>query len=80
MARRKVVTTPMFEYEREAPDSPYLGWGKFATRKASTKATSPRLLKYRGCVAGKMSGESFANLEEVQKAFRKAAHECKKKV
>jgi len=76
MARNKVVTTPMFEYEREAPDSPYLGWGKRATRKASTKATSKRLLNYRGCVAGKMAGKSFSNLKEVQKAFRKAAHEC----
>lgn len=67
----------MFEYEREAPDTPYLGWGKRAIRKASTKATSPTLLKYRSCVAGKLSGKDFSNMKEVQEAFRSAAHECK---
>lgn len=77
MARKKVITTPMFKYRREAPDTPFLGWGYVATRKASTEATSPTLLKYRSCVAGKMKGRSFDNLKEVQEAFRKAAHECK---
>jgi len=80
MARRKVVVTPMFKYEREAPKTPFLGWGKYAIRKETTVATSPRLLKYRSCIAGFMSGKKFANLKEVQEAFRKAAHECKTKL
>ena len=77
MTRRKVIPTPMMEYERSPPETPYLGWGKRAIRKLTTKATSERLLKYRSCVAGKMRGETFANLKEVQEAFRDAAHECK---
>ena len=77
MARRKVITVPMFKYRREAPKTPFLGWGYVAVRKATTEATSPRLLKYRACIAGKMKGRSFANLKEVQEAFRAAAHECK---
>ena len=77
MARRKVISTEMMRYERSPPKSPYLGWGKFATRKLTTRATSPRLLKYRSCIASKLAGKNFANLKEVQEAFRKAAHECK---
>lgn len=77
MARSNVITTPMFEYKREAPDTPFLGWGYTAIRKESTKATSPRLLKYRSCVAGEMSGKDFRNLQAVQEAFREAAHKCK---
>jgi len=76
MARRKVITTPMFKYRREAPSTPFLGWGYYAIRKATTEATSPRLLKYRSCIAGELSGKKFANLREVQEAFRAAAHKC----
>jgi len=75
MARTKVITTPMFKYKRSAPKSPFLGWGYVAVRKESTEATSPRLLKYRSCVAGEMSGKS-GNLKEIQEAFRAAAHKC----
>jgi len=67
----------MFEYEREAPDTPFLGWGRRAIRKASTKATSPTLLNYRSCIAGKMSGKDYDDLKDVQKSFKEAAHECK---
>ena len=76
MARTKVITTPMFKYKRSAPKSPFLGWGYVAVRKESTEATSPRLLKYRSCVAGKMKGAS-GNLKEIQERFREAAHQCK---
>lgn len=77
MARKKVITTPMFKYRRKAPTTPFLGWGYTAVRKATTEATSPRLLKYRSCIAGEMAGKSYANLKEVQEAFRGAAHKCK---
>jgi len=80
MARRKVITTPMFKYERSTPKSPFLGWGKYAVRKATTEATSPRLIKYRSCIAGELGGKKFGSLEEVQKAFREAAHRCKGKI
>lgn len=80
MARRKVITTPMFKYERSPPKSEYLGWGKYAIRKATTEATSPRLLKYRACIAAALGGKKYANLKEVQEAFRRAAHECKQKI
>ena len=75
MARRKVITTPMFKYRREAPKSPFLGWGYVATRKATTEATSPRLLKYRSCIAGVMSGK-HGTLKDIQTAFREAAKKC----
>jgi len=77
MARKNVITTPMFKYRRKAPSSPFLGWGYVAVRKATTEATSERLLKYRSCIASKLAGKSFSNLKEVQEAFREAAHECK---
>ena len=77
MARNKVVTATMFMYVRRAPKSEFLGWGYRAIRKASTIATSPRLLKYRSCIAGKLAGKKFDNLKKVQEAFRKAAAECK---
>lgn len=76
MARRKVITGDYFKYKRSAPKSPFIGWGYIAIRKASTEATSPRLLKYRSCVAGKMSGKS-GNLKDIQEAFIAAAHACK---
>lgn len=80
MARRKVVTTPMMEIERKSPKSPYLGWGKTQVRKLTTEATSPKLLKYRSCVAGELAGQKFPDLKSVQEAFRRAAHECKAKL
>ena len=77
MARRKVVTVPMMKIKRKAPKSPFLGWGYEQIRKVTTEATSPTLLKYRSCVASKLSGKKFSSLKEVQEAFREAAHECK---
>jgi len=77
MARRNVITVPMFKYRREAPDTPFLGWGYTAVRKATTEATSEKLLKYRSCIAGKLKGQKFANLKAVQEKFREAAHACK---
>ena len=76
MARRKVITATMFKYRREAPKTPFLGWGYTAIRKATTEATSPRLLAYRACIAGKLAGKDFANLKEVQETFRSVAKEC----
>ena len=67
----------MFKYKRKTPESPFLGWGNIAVRKATTEATSPRLLKYRSCIASKLAGKSYTNLKEVQEAFRAAAHACK---
>jgi len=79
MARRKVICTPMFKYRREAPRTPFLGWGFTAIRKESTEASSPKLLAYRSCVAGEMGGKS-GTLKDIQEAFRGAAHTCKAKV
>jgi len=79
VARRQVITTPMFKYKRAAPKGPFLGWGFTAIRKESTEATSPKLLAYRGCVAGQMGGKR-GTLEAIQIAFREAAHACKAKV
>jgi hypothetical protein len=76
MARRKVVTTEMMTVKREAPKTPFLGWGYEARRKLTTRAKSPRLLKYRSCVAGEMSGKS-GTLREIQEAFKSAAAKCK---
>lgn len=75
MARKNVITTPMFKYKRKSPDTEFLGWGHTAVRKATTEATSPRLLNYRSCIAGKMSGQS-GSLKDIQEAFRSAAHAC----
>ena len=80
MARKNVITTPMFSYKRKAPKGEFLGWGYTATRKESTVAKSPRLLKFRSCVAGKLKGKKFGSLKEVQEAFRKSAHECKAEI
>jgi len=80
MSRHKVVVAEMMKVERATPKTPFLGWGKFAIRKLSTVATSPGLRKYRGCVAGAMAGKSYANLKEVQEAFRSAAHACAAKL
>lgn len=79
MARRNVICTPMFKYKRSAPKTPFIGWGYTAIRKESTEATSPKLLAYRSCVAGAMSGAS-GTLADIQTRFRESAHSCKSKV
>jgi len=66
----------MFKYRRRSPKTPFLGWGHIAVRKATTEATSPRLLKYRSCIAGEMAGKKYDNLKAVQEAFRRAAKAC----
>ena len=76
MARRKVVATEMMVVKREAPKTPFLGWGYEATRKLTTRAKSPKLLKYRSCIAGEMSGKS-GTLRSIQEAFKAAAAKCK---
>jgi len=76
MARKAVITATMFKYRRRAPKTPFLGWGYTAVRKARTVATSPRLLSYRACIAGELSGKKFANLKEIQTAFKTAAPRC----
>jgi len=75
MARRKVIATEMMKIKRRAPKTPFLGWGYIQIRKLSTEATSPRLLKYRSCVAGVMSGKS-GTLKDIQQAFKDAAPKC----
>lgn len=75
MARRRVIVTPMFKYKRSAPKSPFLGWGFTAIRKATTEATSPRLLAYRSCMAGGMAGSS-GTLESIQSKFKGLAPTC----
>jgi hypothetical protein len=80
MARHNVIATEMMKYERKPKAGTDLGGGNFgrvATRKLTTRAMSPRLLKYRGCVAGKLQGQSYGTLGAVQSAFRDAAHACK---
>jgi hypothetical protein len=73
------VATEYMKVERKSPKTPYLGWGKYAIRKTTTNATSPRLLKYRGCIAGAMSGSS-GNLKEIQEKFREVAKKCSSQV
>jgi hypothetical protein len=80
MARHKVVSVEMMKVSRATPKTPFIGWGKYAIRKLTTVASSPELLKYRGCIAGALAGKSYANLAEVQGAFRSAAHACKAKL
>ena len=77
MARRSVITATMFRYRRSAPRTPFLGWGYTAVRKASTVATSPRLLSYRSCMAGALAGKKYANLKDIQTAFKTTAPTCK---
>jgi hypothetical protein len=78
MARRNVVVVTMFKYRRSAPKTPFLGWGYTAIRKARTSATSPRLLKYRSCMAGALAGKKYANLKDIQTAFKTTAPTCAK--
>jgi hypothetical protein len=70
----------MMEVSRTTPKTPFLGWGPKAIRKLTTKAKSPRLLKYRSCLAGSLAGKSYTNLAAVQTAFTEAAHACKAKL
>ena len=76
MARKTVITATMFKYRRRAPKTPFLGWGYTAIRKARTVATSPRLLSYRGCMAGALVGKTYKDLEAIQTAFRDRAPKC----
>jgi hypothetical protein len=76
MASHKYVI-PYFKYWRSEPSGEYLGWGKVAVRKASTEATSPKLLAYRSCMAREMHGKTFKNLKEVQESFKSTAGRCK---
>lgn len=78
MARHNVIVTPMFKYKRSAPKTPFLGWGYIAIRKESTEATSPRLLKYRSCMAGALAGKKYSNLKDIQSSFRTQAPTCAK--
>jgi hypothetical protein len=77
MARRNVVVVTMFKYRRRAPKTPFLGWGYIAIRKSRTVATSPRLLKYRSCMAGALAGKKYTDLKEIQSAFKSKAPTCK---
>jgi hypothetical protein len=71
-----VVTATMFKYRRSAPKTPFLGWGYLAIRKSRTTATSPRLLAYRSCMAGSLAGKKYANLKDIQTAFKTTAPTC----
>jgi len=79
VARHNVICTPMFKYRRSAPRGEFLGWGYTAIRKETTEAHSPRLLKYRSCMAGGMSG-AHGSLKDIQTRFRDTAHACKAKL
>jgi hypothetical protein len=68
----------MMKYRRSAPKTPFLGWGYTAIRKIRTVATSPRLLSYRSCMAGALSGKKYANLKDIQTAFKTTAPTCAK--
>jgi hypothetical protein len=76
MARKNVITATMFKYRRSAPKGEFLGWGYEAVRKARTVATSPRLLSYRSCIAGELSGKKPGTLKGIQEAFKAAAKKC----
>ena len=78
--RRNVITVEMFRYKRSAPKTPFLGWGYQATRKLRTVATSPKLLKYRSCMAGALAGKKYENLKAIQEAFKAQAPKCKVEV
>lgn len=69
------VVSEMRKYSRKTPKTPFLGWGKYAVRGKHTYATSPRLLRYRGCIAGALAGKK-GTLKDIQEAFRAAAHAC----
>jgi len=77
MTRKNVLVVPIMPYYRSAPKE-FLGWGYIARRKVTTVATSPRLLKYRQCIASKLKGKTFDTLKAVQLEFQKIAPECAK--
>jgi len=80
MTRKNVLVVPMFKYRRSAPKKPFLNWGYEAIRKATTIATSPKLLAYRACIARELVGKKFPDLKTVQETFRETAHKCKGEV
>lgn len=73
MARRKVVTETFMAVKKPVTFSKT---GK-QVRKIHTEATSPRLLKYRACIAEALKGQKYADYKAVREAFRTAAHKCK---
>ena len=70
MARRKVITEVFMAVKKPAV------FGAKQVRKVHTEATSPRLLKYRGCIASEIAGKKFPNYMAVREAFRAAAKKC----
>ena len=66
---------------KTVPVDPAVGKDKFEQpaylRKATTVATSKKLLKYRSCIREKMSGVTAGSRQEIQKKFTEAAHACK---
>lgn len=76
MARRNVVTTPMYTYTRKAPTGEFLGWGSRATRKATNEISSPKLIAHQNCMARLLSGKT-GSLKTVQENFQKATAACK---
>lgn len=80
MARRSTAVVPLILVKRRAPDSPFLGWGTYQRRIPTAFATSPKLVKYRACIQREMKDKKFANLKEVQEAFKSAAAKCKSEV
>lgn len=71
MARHKVEVTPMYRYRRDAPKTPFLGWGTWAIRKVTNIVTDPRLIKINACMAREMSGK-HGTLKDIQEHFRAA--------
>ena len=71
MARRKVVTETFMKVKKPAV------FGGQQVRKVTTEATSPRLLKYRACIAESLAGKSYPDYMAVREAFKEAAHKCK---
>lgn len=70
MARRKVITETFMAIKKPAV------FGGKQIRKVHTEATSPVLLSYRSCIAGKLAGKKFPDYMAVREAFRAAAKEC----
>jgi len=80
VARTKVVTERFMEVMRETPAVEGAKWNPRQIRSVHARAKSPRLIKFRACIAAKMKGKDFRNLAEVQKAFAEAAKECASEV
>lgn len=70
MARRKVITETFMAVKKPA------AFGGKQTRKTHTEASSPALLKYRGCIATELQGKKYPNFMAVREAFKAAAHKC----